>query len=110
MAAAGRVAVGVGMETILDDDDEELSSAEAREKMAAAMVAESNLMGNMLCGCSGCWRAAAGEVRRGGSGEWQLALLGGGWVVWCGGVEGRQCGRSQVSGRVKGGLDQRGPR
>lgn len=49
MAAAGRVAVGVGIDTILDEDDE--SSAEAIEKNAAAARADTNLMENMVCGC-----------------------------------------------------------
>jgi hypothetical protein len=48
MALAGTVAVGVGMETIFDDDDEESCARVMGSSVAAAARAEANLMETMM--------------------------------------------------------------
>lgn len=93
---AATVAVGVGMETILDD--EVVSCADAMARKAAAATADSDLMEIMLCVCA----SVSASV---GVGVW-------GGRVQAGAFVGCLQGKTRLGdweGR-KGGLAQRCPR
>lgn len=81
---AATVAVGVGMETILDD--EVVSCADAMARKAAAATADSDLMEIMLCVCvceCGCVGWSGGRVQAGAFVGWLQGKtrLGGGRVA-----------------------------